>query len=105
MDYKLFADILEATMIICFGISWPLSVYKAWKSKTAKGMSILFLGFIIIGYTAGIVSKIINPTFDWSTRWWIFVCYCFNFTMVSINIGLYFVNKARDNRLARQEQA
>lgn len=99
MDMKLLADILEACMIVGFGISWPLSVYKAFKSKTAKGMSLLFLLFIEFGYIAGITSKIVNPTFDWSTRWWIFVFYVFNLTMVSINITLYFINKNRDKHL------
>ena len=96
MDLKLLADILEATMIVGFGISWPLSVYKAFKSKTAKGTSLLFLLFIECGYIAGITSKIVNPTFDWNTRWWIFFFYVFNFVMVSINITIYFINKKRD---------
>lgn len=43
MDLKLLADILEAIMIVGFGISWPLSVYKAFKSKTAKGTSLFFI--------------------------------------------------------------
>ena len=96
MDMKLLADILEACMIVGFGISWPLSVYKAFKSKTAKGMSLLFLLFIECGYICGITSKIINPEFDWSTRWWIFCFYVLNLTMVTINIVLYFINKNRD---------
>ena len=24
------AELFEAVMIICFGLSWPLSVYKSW---------------------------------------------------------------------------
>ena len=35
-------DLLEALMILCFGISWPLSIYKSWKSRTAKGKSLTF---------------------------------------------------------------
>lgn len=98
MDMQLLADILEALMIVGFGISWPLSVYKAIKSKTAKGTSFLFLAFIECGYIAGITSKIVNPSFNWSTRWWVFVFYVFNLTMVTINIVIYFINKNRDKQ-------
>ena len=104
MDLKLLADILEAGMIVGFGISWPLSVYKAFKSKTAKGMSLLFLLFIECGYICGITSKIINPEFDWSTRWWIFCFYVLNLTMVTINIVLYFINKNRDKKSLISEE-
>ena len=98
MDLQLLADILDATMIVGFGISWPLSVYKAVKSKTAKGTSLLFLLFIECGYVAGITSKIVNPSFNWATRWWVFVFYVFNLTMVTINIVVYFINKNRDKQ-------
>ena len=47
-------DLLEAVMIICFGISWPLNIVKAWKARTAKGTSVLFYLFIFMGYIAGI---------------------------------------------------
>ena len=31
-------DLLEALMIVCFGLSWPVSIMKSYKSRTAKGM-------------------------------------------------------------------
>ena len=43
-------DLLEAVMIICFGISWPLNIVKAWKARTAKGTSVLFYVCIFVGY-------------------------------------------------------
>lgn len=45
MDMKLVTDLLEALMIICFGLSWPISIRKSWTSKTAKGKS-LFLNVL-----------------------------------------------------------
>ena len=53
-------NILEAFMLICFGLSWPMSLYKNIKAKTAKSMSLQFTLLIIIGYIAGITAKIIN---------------------------------------------
>lgn len=32
-----FANVMESLMVICFGISWPINIAKAWKAKTAKG--------------------------------------------------------------------
>ena len=54
------SEILEIAMIICFGLSWPVNVYKSYKARTTKGKSILFLCFIFIGYIAGILSKLLN---------------------------------------------
>lgn len=96
---KLIVDILEAVMIVSFGVSWPLNVYKSLKTKTTKGKSLWFLILIDFGYVAGITGKIINPEFDWSTRWWIFAFYIFNFTMVSFDLILYFINKKRESKV------
>lgn len=46
-------------MLVCFGASWPFSVYKTWKTKNVTGKSATFLVLIIIGYCAGIVHKLL----------------------------------------------
>lgn len=50
-------DLLEAIMILCFGLSWPISIRKSWISRTAKGKSLFFEFFIWIGYIFGIIRK------------------------------------------------
>lgn len=47
-------------MVICFGLSWPLSVYKSAKSRTAKGKSLFFEVFIWTGYVSAIIGKIVT---------------------------------------------
>lgn len=42
MDMEMITDLMEAVMILCFGLSWPISIRKSWVSRTAKGKS-LFL--------------------------------------------------------------
>ena len=32
-------ELLEIIMLICFGASWPISVAKSYKARTAKGKS------------------------------------------------------------------
>ena len=58
-------NILEAFMLICFGLSWPMSLYKNIKAKTAKSMSLQFTLLIILGYIAGIAAKIVNHSFNY----------------------------------------
>ena len=42
------AELLEITMIVCFGVSWPVNVIKSYKARTAKGKSLAFLYLIFL---------------------------------------------------------
>ena len=59
------AAVLEAVMLVCFGLSWPINAYKAWKSQTAVGTSWAFLALITFGYIAGIAAKFVGGTINW----------------------------------------
>lgn len=87
------AEFLEAVMVICFGISWPVSIYKSLKSRTAKGKSIIFLCFIIVGYAAGITSKLLSGKITY-----VFFFYVLNIIMVSIDAAVCLRNKRLDKR-------
>ena len=93
--------ILEATMIILFGISWPLNIIKSIKAKTAKGKSVYFMIFVEAGYLCGIISKIILENVSW-----VIIFYSLNSVMVATDIVLYFINHRRDKQkdLAAFEQ-
>lgn len=86
-------NILEAFMLICFGLSWPLSLYKNIKAKTAKSMSLQFTLLIITGYVAGIIAKIINHSINY-----VLVIYILNLVIVSANIVVYFINSRYDKK-------
>ena len=92
-------DLLEALMILCFGLSWPISIRKSWVSRTAKGKSVIFEFFIWIGYIFGIVRKIIlfangsGEGFIFFLGWFFYVL---NFVEISIDVALYFRNKKLD---------
>lgn len=90
-----YAHLLEATMLVCFGFSWPLNVVKAYKSRTAKGTSLAFIVLIITGYIAGIFAKIINGQFNY-----VLVVYFINLAIVSANVFVYFRNKSIDFKTA-----
>jgi uncharacterized membrane protein len=89
------SELFEAAMVICFGISWPVSIAKSLKAKTAKGKSILFMALILFGYACGIVSKLVSGKITY-----VFIFYVINLVMVSVDIWLYFRNSKLDkNRL------
>lgn len=48
------AELLEVMMIVSFGISWPLSIIRSYRSRSTKGKSVLFSFFILFGYICGI---------------------------------------------------
>ena len=96
-------NLLEAMMILCFGLSWPISIRKSWISRTAKGKSLFFEVFIWIGYIFGITNKFLQYSQDPGKGWIFFLAWAFyflNITEITIDICLYFRNvkldKARD---------
>ena len=92
------SEILEITMVICFGLSWPVNVYKSYKARTTKGKSILFLIFILIGYFAGIASKLTNESYmaSFGEKWYVLIFYFINTIMVLIDMALFFRNYKLD---------
>ena len=99
-------EILEITMLVCFGASWPMNVIKSWKVRTTKGKSLAFLCLILLGYVAGIASKFLNPAYmaTFSQKWYVLFFYFLNFCMVGADFCLYFRNRKLD-RLAEKETA
>jgi len=92
-------DFLEAMMIICFGLSWPISIRKAWISRTAKGKSLFFEVFIWIGYIFGISRKFILINSGQGGGWLFYlglVFYFINLIMITIDMALYFRNTKLD---------
>ncbi|MBQ2377056.1 MAG: hypothetical protein II297_01505 [Clostridia bacterium] len=92
------SEILEIAMVCLFGASWPMNVIKSYKTRTAKGKSIMFLMFIWIGYVCGIAAKLTAETF----KWYVLMFYVINIIMVTADILLYFRNVRLDR--AREEK-
>ena len=79
-------SVFELLMLTCFGISWPISVLKSWRTKSTAGKSLLFMIIILIGYVFGMLHKILY-SFDF-----VIYAYIANFLMVGVDICLYFRN-------------
>lgn len=88
--------VFEAIMMVCFGMAWPVSIMKSWRSRTCKGKSLFFMLIVAAGYLSGITHKL----------WWqervdaVVWLYVLNFAMVAADCALYF----RNRRLDRQQE-
>ena len=101
------ASVMETLMVVCFGLSWPLNIAKAWKARTAKGTSVLFYFFIWIGYIFAMIGKgrliALNAPQPWyvTVRWYVMFFYVLNTLMVTGGILIYFRNRALDKRAGK----
>jgi hypothetical protein len=85
-------SIFEAGMLICFGVSWPVNIYKSIKSRTAAGKSVVFLYLVWAGYLSGIINKLL---YNFDLIFWLYVL---NALLVGTDIVLYYRNRALDRR-------
>ena len=90
------AHVLEALMLVSFGLSWPVNALNAWKARTAKGTSLAFLVLITFGYVAGIAAKFVGDNITW-----VLGVYVINLAMLVANILIY----VRNSRLDAQREA
>ncbi len=107
MNNEFISSLLEALMIFCFGLSWPISIRKSAISRTAKGKSLFFEIFLLIGYIFGIVNKIIaTVTADGHNFifYLAFFFYIVNFVAISIDVGFYFRNRKLDKQAELAEK-
>ena len=94
------ASYMEMLMVICFGISWPINIVKAWKARSTKGISLLFYSFILAGYLFALVGKFLliryhapAPWYE-TVHWYVMFFYVLNTIMVAGGIAIYFRNRA-----------
>jgi multisubunit Na+/H+ antiporter MnhE subunit len=98
------AGFLEMLMLICFGVSWPINIAKAWKARSTKGISVLFYSLILLGYLVGIAAKLAliaayapAPWYE-TVRWYVMFFYVLNTSMVAAGIAIWFRNRRLEKR-------
>lgn len=107
MELHVITDLFEALTIFCFGLSWPISIRKSLVSRTAKGKSLFFEIFLLVGYAFGIARKFIQMLAMGSSGFMFYLSFFFyvlNCIEISIDVALYFRNTKLDKlREAGQE--
>ena len=92
------SSVFETVMLVCFGLSWPLNVMKAYRARTARSTSLPFILLIFTGYIAGITAKITAGQINY-----VFAVYLINLAIVFLNLVVYFRNLALDHKAACEE--
>jgi hypothetical protein len=77
-------SIFEIAMLVCFGVSWPISISKAIKTKVVQGKSPLFMAIVCVGYLSGTVHKAVY------SRDPVIFLYILNFFLVATDLFLYY---------------
>jgi len=78
-------SIWEVLFLLCFAISWPVSIAKSLRTKVVIGKSPLFMSLVVLGYIFGIIHKLLY------SRDIVIFMYMFNATLVAIDLFLYFL--------------
>ena len=98
------ASFLEMLMLICFGVSWPINIAKAWKARSTKGISLPFYSLILAGYLFALVGKCLliryyapAPWYE-TVHWYVMFFYVLNTLMVGAGIAIYFRNRALEKK-------
>ena len=78
-------SIWEILFLLCFAVSWPISIARSLRTKVVIGKSPIFMSLIILGYIFGIIHKLLhnNDIVTW--------LYVFNASLVATDLILYFV--------------
>ncbi len=79
--------LLEAIMLLCFGLAWPAANLRLWRRRSAEGRGCGFTACIFCGYLAGAAAKLVlarggqplTPVF------WL---YALNTVSVAVHLGL-----------------
>ena len=95
-------QLCEIGMLVAFGFSWPFNIMKSWRSRTAKGKSVVFEFIVVFGYLVGVLGKFIT----WHNTGVLAYSVWFYFddiAMVTIDIILYFRNTRLDQQAEKNQ--
>lgn len=91
-------SIFEIIMLLCFGVSWPISIHKTFTLRSTKGKSLMFSCVAMAGYVAGILHKIFyQPDL-------VIILYIFNLLMIITDIILFYRNLRIEKKSTSSEK-
>lgn len=68
--------LFEATMLLCFGLAWPLATMRMLRTGKAEGKGLGFTLIIWTGYLAGAASKLLgvhSPEVPLAPVFWLYL--------------------------------
>ncbi|MBT9485954.1 MAG: hypothetical protein IV093_00305 [Rubrivivax sp.] len=90
--------VLESTMLLCFGLAWPVANLRMLRTGRPEGKGLAFTLIILAGYVAGAAAKWLSmgPETLLPGVFWLYVV---NGASVSMNLGLQLYLGWRCGRL------
>ena len=85
-------SIWEVLFLLCFAVSWPVSIAKSLRTKVVIGKSPFFMSLVILGYIFGIVHKLLY------SRDIVIFLYVFNALLVATDLALYCLYIGKNKR-------
>ena len=83
------AQLLEAGMLLCFGISWPIDILKTLRTRVTAGKSAGFMSMVLAGYCLGMAGKYVLARQARRPVEPVFIMYALNALFVAVDIALY----------------
>ena len=96
-ETMLVAEALEALMLLCFGLAWPINTLGMLRRKRPEGKGLIFTVIIWTGYVAGASAKLLLAFHLGSAVSPVFWLYVLNGVTVGANALLYLHFKRRVN--------
>ena len=82
-------QIFEAGMLLCWGISWPIDIFKSLRSRRTEGKSVAFMAVVLVGYCFGLTAKFVKAAQPQGVLEPVTALYAFNWLCVAVDIVLY----------------
>ena len=88
-------QVLEAGMLVCFGISWPVDILKTLRTHRTEGKSAAFMSLVLTGYLFGMAAKLMRAVQAGIAPETVTVLYALNATLIAVDIALYYRFRAQ----------
>ncbi|MBS0435406.1 MAG: hypothetical protein JSR75_11060 [Proteobacteria bacterium] len=85
---------LEGTMLLCFGLAWPLANLAMWRSRRPQGKGLGFTSVVLAGYLCGAGAKLLLAAGSGSLAP-VFWLYALNASSVGANLALQWYFRPR----------
>jgi len=82
-------QMLEAGMLVCFGVSWPIDILKTLRTRVTAGKSVGFMSMVFLGYCLGLTAKCILAAQPGRSLEPVTAMYALNAVLVAVDIALY----------------
>ncbi len=90
-------QVLEAGMLVCFGVSWPVDILKTLTTRRTEGKSVAFMTLIFLGYLFGLGAKLVRAAGAGWVPEAVTALYAVNAVLIAVDIAVTL----RFRRLAR----